>query len=187
MADAKIMDAVTKTVEILEPLSTEERQRVIKASLTLLGDESSGLERSARGSNGHTNDETNPLPPRAQVWMKQNGITADELNQVFHIADGTVQVIAPALPGNTDKEKTYSAYILVGIARLLASGNLAFDDKSARDLCKSSGCFTEGNHATHLKERGNEFTGTKEKGWTMTNPGLKRGAELIKELAKRER
>jgi hypothetical protein len=36
----------------------------------------------------------------------------------------------------------------------------------------------------HIKERGNEFTGTKEKGWSLTAPGLKRGAALVKEMTK---
>lgn len=74
--------------------------------------------------------------------------------------------------------------MLVGIAKLLSSGDPSFDDKSARALCETSGCYDSANHAASLRDKGNEFTGTKDKGWTLTTPGLKRGAILIKELNK---
>jgi hypothetical protein len=187
MTEANTTAAMTKIVEILSPLSPEERRRVIGASLTLLGDTPSDSSVTGPSPQRQMGEEAGALPSRAQVWMNQNGLSMDDLQQVCHIADGAVEVIASEMPGKNDKEKTYSAYILIGVANLLASGSPAFDDKSARALCKTSGCFTGGNHATHLGARGNEFTGSKEKGWTLTAPGLKRGAELIKELSHREK
>lgn len=183
--EIKTTDALTKIVDILSPLSPDERRRVIGASLTLLGDDPSSLQ-SSGGFTSYRQTSEMGLPERAQLWMDQNSLSMEEVQQVFHISDGTVEVIASGMPGNNDKEKTYSAYILSGIASLLRTGNAAFDDKSARTLCKTSGCFTGGNHATHLNQKGNEFTGSKEKGWTLTAPGLKRGADLIKQLSKRE-
>ena len=108
----------------------------------------------------------------------------DELQQVFHLGNGDAEVIAGDIPGKNKKEKTYSAYILIGLSKLLSTGSPAFDDKSARALCESSGCYDQANHSVHIKERGNEFTGTKDKGWTLTAPGLKRAAVLIKEMTK---
>lgn len=187
MTDINTAAVLTKIVEILTPLSAEERRRVIAASLTLLGDEPASLKTHGSVVNAQRGEATGELPSRTQLWMNQNSLSMDDLQQVFHIADGTVEVIASEMPGKNDKEKTYSAYILSGIANLVGSGSPAFDDHSARALCKSSGCFTGGNHAGHLSQRGNEFTGSKEKGWILTAPGLKRGAELIKELSKREK
>ena len=69
--------------------------------------------------------------------MRQNGLSWAQIQQVFHIADGAVEVIAPEIPGGSDKEKTYVAYVLLGLARLLESGNPFFDDKGARALCES--------------------------------------------------
>lgn len=187
MTEIKTTDALAKIVDILSPLSQDERRRVIGASLTLLGDEPITIVKPNEPSPRQTKEETGGLPARAHVWMNQNGLSLEELQQVFHITEEAVEVIASEIPGKDDKERTYSAYILTGIASLLRSGSPAFDDKSARALCKSSGCFTGGNHATHLRERGNEFTGSKEKGWTLTAPGLKRGAELIKALSGQEK
>jgi hypothetical protein len=116
--------------------------------------------------------------------MKQNDVTIDDIQQTFHMADGVVEVIASDIPGKNGKEKTLAAYVLTGIAGLLATGNAAFDDNSARGVCKSSGCFNLANHAAYLKEKGNEFTGSKDNGWTLTTPGLKRGAALVKELGR---
>jgi hypothetical protein len=186
MAKIKMTDVVTKMVDLLTPLSVEERRRAIAASLTLLGDQPSGSEQGAGASN---REDAKVLPGpsgRAGVWMKQNNISMDELEQVFSIADGVVEVIASDIPGKDDKEKTYNSYVLVGIARLLATGSPNFDDKLARALCKTSGCLNRSNHSQYLKDKGNEFAGSKDKGWMLTAPGLKRGAALVKVLSKTE-
>jgi hypothetical protein len=90
----------------------------------------------------------------------------------------------PQLLGRNKKEQTYNAYVLVGIGQLLLTGDASFDDRAARSLCEKFGCYNSANHSTHLREKGNEFTGTKERGWTLTAPGLKRGADLIKDMHK---
>jgi hypothetical protein len=116
--------------------------------------------------------------------MKQNSISSEELQQVFDLSDGEAAVIAPGVPGKNNAERTISAYVLLGIARLLATGEPNFDDKSARALCESLGCYDYNNHSTYLKEKGNNFTGDKTKGWKLTAPGLKYGAVLTKALGK---
>jgi hypothetical protein len=186
MAKTKLTEIVTKIVNILTPLPPEERRRAIVASLTLLGDEAPNIKDAGSGDQ-EEDQSAAKLPQRARVWMKQNNIVMEEIEQVFHVADGTVEVIASEIPGKTDKEKTYNAYVLAGIARLLQNGNSNFDDKSARALCKSFGCFNTANHSAYLGNKGNEFTGTKEKGWVLTTPGLKCGAALVKALNKQEK
>lgn len=69
---------------------------------------------------------------------------------------------------------------------MLASGEAKFTDKEARALCTSAGCYDGPNHASTLKARGNWFTGSKEKGWVLTAPGLKHGAALIKGLTNQQ-
>jgi hypothetical protein len=182
MTEVKTAELLPKMMEILTPLSPEDRRRLITATLTLLGDESANLSGPTSETRHQVSEVPEGMPPRAKLWMNQNSISLDELQQVFQLADGAADVIASDIPGKNDKEKTFSAYILTGISKLLAGGNPAFDDKTARQLCKTSGCFTGGNHATHLSGHGNEFTGSKDKGWVLTAPGLKRGAALVKEL-----
>jgi hypothetical protein len=168
-----------KIVELLSPLASEERIRIIQASLTLLGETASALPKPALG--GYDGPE-NTYPVRARAWMKQYAISLENIEQVFHVTEGNAEVIAAAIPGKNKKAQTFNAYILSGLANLLATGEPVFDDKSARSLCEGSGCYDSANHAVNIKNRGNEFTGSKEKGWTLTSPGLKRAADLVKEL-----
>jgi hypothetical protein len=100
------------------------------------------------------------------------------------MTDGSMAVIAADIPGKGKKGKTLNAYVLVGVSKFLSTGDPKFDDKSARALCEGSGCYDSANHAQTLKAKGNWFTGTKEKGWSLTAPGLRQGAMIVKELNK---
>ncbi|MGA3012182.1 MAG: hypothetical protein ABSD72_18145 [Terracidiphilus sp.] len=188
MTGKKTTELVSEIVDLLTPIESAERIRVIQASLTLLGEAFPAGSRQAGGAivdpGEGDGSGTSALPTRARAWMKQNSVTDEELEQVFHLGDGSAEVIAGEIPGKGKKEQTLNAYILVGVSRLLSTGNPTFDDKSARSLCESLGCYDIGNHSVFIKDRGNEFAGTKEKGWTLTAPGLKRAATLVKEIAK---
>jgi hypothetical protein len=187
MTTKKSTEIVSEIVELLTPIESAERIRVVQASLTLLGETFAGGSRHVDGGGdtlGEGDGELSALPVRARTWMKQNSVTVDELQQVFHLADGNADVIAGEVPGKNKKEKTYNAYVLAGLARLLSAGDGAFDDKSARSLCETFGCYDQANHSSTIKNKGNEFTGTKDKGWTLTAPGLKRAAALVKEITK---
>lgn len=187
MTNKKTTEIVTEIVELLTPIDSDERARVIQASLMLLGETLPVLPRAGGDGGGAAEDEgdgASMLPVRARTWMKQNGVSLEELQQVFHLESGSAEVIAGEIPGKNKKDKTYSAYILTGLSKLLSTGTRTFDDKTARTLCESSGCYDKANHSVHIKERGNEFTGTKEKGWSLTAPGLKRAAALVKEMTK---
>lgn len=179
------MDIMGKIVELLTPLESEERMRIVSATLTFLGEKPVALGKAPAGAKEDEADgETENLPQRARTWMKQNAITKDQIDQVFHVEDGTAEIIAASIPGKNNKEKTLNAYILTGVAKLLATGEVSFDDKSARAFCETSGCYDNANHAATLKNKGNEFTGNKDKGWTLTVPGLKIAATLVQELNK---
>jgi hypothetical protein len=178
MAQDKSMDTLATIIEALKPLSSEERTRLVRAAMVFLG-ETPATKDLAGISEDSVNSEQ--FPPRAKAWMRQHSVTTDQLEEVFHLSDGTAEVMG-SLPGRNKKEQTYSAYILTGLCKLLLTGSPSFDDKAARELCEKSGCYDSANHSAHLRDRGNEFSGSKEKGWTLTAPGLKRGAEIIKEI-----
>jgi hypothetical protein len=180
MTQTTSIDALAGVVEILTPLSSDERTRVVRAAMVLLGESHINDDASINQPAADVSD----LQPRARAWLKQNSITIEQLQQIFHLSDGAAEVIAPHLPGRNRKEQTYNAYVLVGIGQLLLSGNTFFDDKSARLMCEKFGCYDSANHSAYLRDRGNEFTGTKERGWTLTAPGLKRGADIIKDMSK---
>jgi hypothetical protein len=181
MAQNNITDVVAQLIESLTPLSSDDRQRAISATLVLLGERPVAANRSR--SEEILIHSDNDLPQRAQLWAKQNQLDFDTIEQVFHIKGSEVSFIAHEVPGKNGKEKTLNAYILAGIARFLSSGEPLFDDNLARTLCRNIGCYNNANHALYLKNKGNEMSGSKEKGWILTTPGLKRGATLVKELA----
>ncbi len=182
MSKINVAEIVGKLIEILTPLESEERLRVVQATMTLLG-ETKITPPVDDIDGGLDNNEVKNLTVRTQTWMKQNKISFEELQQVFHFDDGEVAIIASEIPGKDKKAKTYSAYILTGIAQLLLNGEAKFTDESARKLCQTSGVYDSKNHAKHLRNKKNEFTGTKDRGWTLTSPGLKRGGQLVKELS----
>ncbi|MBK1867306.1 hypothetical protein [Taklimakanibacter albus] len=183
MANGVPVEAMTRIVEVLEPLSSEDRLRAIRAAMVLLG-ETQQLEVAPAVDSDNQGASATNLPSRTQMWMRQNDVLPEELQQVFHLTADGFEMIAPRLPGKNRKEQTLSAYILTGLGQFLATGAPSFEDQLARKLCEVSGCYDNTNHATYLKNKGNEFTGAKDKGWTLTAPGLTRAARMIKELAK---
>lgn len=181
MSKPKIAEVTGQIVDLLEPFETAERRRIISASLTLLGDTESTATKSSTSMES-ASDELQGISNQARIWMKQNDISEEDLQHVFHIADGTVEVIAADIPGKDGKAKTINAYILQGLSSFLVTGVAKFEDKSARALCTKSGCYNAANHVVYIKGVGNRLTGSKDMGWTITTPGLKYGAGLIKEL-----
>lgn len=187
---AKITDITAKVVKLLTGLDSEERQKVIQASLTLLGERAVDLAAGGGGDRGNGNETGKAggalpgLSVKASAWIKQNGLTAAELEQVFDIDGGTVSMIAGSVPGKSGKDQTIAAYVLRGVTQLLATGDPTFDDKSARKLCEDLGCYDSANHAMYMRAIGNNLAGSKDKGWKLTAPGMKKGADLIKEMTK---
>lgn len=171
------MSALQKIIELLTSLDADERPRVLRAAAAFFN------EGAIKGVS-EIDESHDSLPPRARVWMKQNSVSISDLQQVFHISGEGAEVIAPQIPGKNKKEQTYNAYVITGIAQLLLTGAASFDDKAARAVCEKSGCYDSANHSAYIRARGNEFTGSKEKGWTLTAPGLVRAAEIVKDLNK---
>lgn len=185
MAKTKPAEIVGKLVDLLTPLASEDRKRVIAAAKTLLGDalEDGSQTRADKSGSKEHEDDIISTSGKAKTWQKQNDIATAQLGQVFHVADGQAEVIAGEIPGKNKKEKTLNAYVLAGLAKLIATGSPNFSDKEARALCNTAGCYDGPNHAATLRAKGNWFTGSKDKGWILTTPGLKHAAALIKDLS----
>lgn len=171
-----ITDAVSTIVGELADFSPEERQRIVRASLTLLGDVG---EISPIPIGGDSEDEQ--LPAKARMWMRRYNVTPDQVAHVFHREGDDVSIIA-TVPGSTKREQVVNAYVLSGIAKLLSSGESRFDDRSARALCEAGGFFDGTNHMKYMKS--SNFTGSRDKGWVLTTPGLEVGATLVSEIAR---
>lgn len=179
MAKKAITDVVKTIVEELTSLESDERKRAVQAALMILGEDA--LKPQVIEAEKDNVEDAEMLPARVRIWMRQNDLSFDEVQQAFHIESGAVEFIGE-IPGKTNKVKVRNAYILTGISAYLLTGEQRFDDVVARALCSRFGIYDHTNHSKYLKG-GNEFTGSRERGWTLTNPGLKAGANLIKEVS----
>lgn len=180
---ASLATAMAKIVEILAPLESEQRRRVVQAAFALLGEETAtsvpGHAPGAPPAEG--NSETIPeVSPAAAPWLARVKITREQLEQHIHFDSGAVRVIS--LPGGATKriDQVFHTYLMQGLAAFLATGEASFTDKDARDLCEHFGCYDATNHAKYLKEFGNKITGTKSSGWKLTAPGLAAASELVR-------
>lgn len=179
-----VTQVLAKIVTELTSLKPDERIRVIRAALVLLGEDGSSSAGEGVGRDNIEGHGTTQFPPRARMWMQQSSLSVDQLEQVFHFEEGAVQIIASDIPGSSNRERVRNAYLLTGIAQLLVTGETRFDDRSGRELCEASGFYDPTNHAKFFKS-GNELTGSREKGWVLTSPGLKAAAKVIAEISAR--
>lgn len=183
---ASITGATTKLFEVLQPLQSEERLRVVEAVLTLLGERPpkfSGGSSPGSGTQGRqddTPDDGVKLSGAARAWVRKHGISTDALLHHFDISDGKAAVIG--LPGSSKEKKAQalSTYLMTGLANFLTTGDASFSDEDARKLCVHFGCYDKGNHSKYLAHLKNRVTGSKNAGWKLTAPGLDAAAELLK-------
>lgn len=182
------LEAMSKVLAALQSLDEAAQLRVIRWAIEKLslpvpqvaGPQAAGFEQFSPGAVAVGGAA---ISSSAALWAKQNGITAEEIESVFHIDGGNVDLIAAQVPGKSNRERVLSCYLISGALEILRTGDASFSDRSARALCETFGCFDTTNHSKYLNDRGNEFTGSKEKGWTLTAPGKKRAAVLVKEIA----
>ena len=177
------LEILVKMINILKPLSSGARRRVVDAAMVFLGD---GVKPAAatprkQEPTGTPADESE-YTEAARRWMRQQNVSTEAMERVFHFT-GTEFAIHE-VPGKSKREQAIHAYILTGLGLyLMNNGHREFPDGMARGFCETLGILDPPNHAKYLKDKHPEFTGDKNKGYVLSNPGLKRGAELIKEVA----
>jgi hypothetical protein len=183
-----ITAATTKLFEVLQPLQSDERLRVVEAVLTLLGERPMKMSGGTAQGPGagvsqrqdDTQDEGVKLSSAARAWARKHGISTEALLHHFDISDGKSTVIG--VPGSSKEKKSQAlnTYLMTGLANFLTTGDASFSDDDARKLCDHFGCYDKGNHSKYLADLKNRVTGSKSAGWKLTAPGLDAAAELLK-------
>lgn len=178
--------ATAKVVDILSPLESEDRIRVVNASLTLLGESAGSRPVPKRGHGGAEQGPTDGvhrvgLSEQGEAWAGRNGVTGDNLEQWYYFDEGTAKLLA--IPSKVSKrsQQAIDVYLLHGLGVFLVSGEETFSDRDARDLCEHFGCYDATNHSKIYKAFGNKITGSKSAGWRLTAPGRVAAAALVKE------
>lgn len=183
------VNAVLKLVQLLAPLSPPDRQRAISAAMILLDDPAAPSQLGAhKGSPLHELHQSNGISSdgihsKAAQWMSKYSVARTQVEHVFSIEGDSVDVIAAKLPGKSKRQQTVNAYLLCGLKSYLSTGDAAFVDKDAREICTRVGCYDSANHSNYMKAFGNLITGTKESGWKLTNPGIAQVAKVVKDSA----
>jgi len=182
---SELTDAVTKVVEVLSPLGSEERVRVVNASLTLLGEgeSSSVISRSndAGSVSGREGVSDQPgISAQAAAWLQKNNMSREDLEHWYHFEQDTVTLLT--IPEGVSKrsQQAINTYLLLGFAAFLRSGEASFSDKEARDMCRHFGCYDHTNHSKIYKAFGNKITGSKSVGWKLTAPGINAAGSLLR-------
>lgn len=180
-----ILEAVPKIVEVLTPLSSEQRQRALSAAMLLFGESSPIPTTSiARIPNQNQQSESEDgISSKALVWMKKYSITREQLDHVFCIENDSIDVIASKMPSFGKRQQTVQAYIVCGLKSFLKTGEPTFTDADGRELCSKVGCYDVANHSNYKKAFGNFISGSKDSGWRLSNPGLNEAAQIVKQLA----
>lgn len=180
----QLAKAMSKIIEVLNPLDSAERRRVIQAAFALLGEEP--VTKASYKTPLHESEEVGDeavegIAPAASAWMSKAKIMPNQLEQHLHWDTSGSKVLS--LPGNATKrvDQVLHVYLMQGVASFLTAGDPSFSDKDARDLCVHFGCYDDTNHAKYVKAFGNRITGSKNSGWKLTAPGLAAVAELIKQ------
>ena len=179
-------------VSILEPFASDDRQRMIRAALTLLNDSSDLLfvSQNGNGRNNQREIESNDAPrPEGEPkvgsqfnqWRERNSISEANLDEFLHRQGEIVSVIALPLKGKVKSKLTVLTYVMVGMASFMKTGDSKFSDEEARTRCQHFGCYDQKNHATTIKGFGNLINGNTKAGWTLTAPGQAYAAKLIKD------
>jgi hypothetical protein len=172
--------ALNTIIGALTPLNSDERHRIVGAAMMFLGEKPVQLKGGKADQDG---DDEQVHSAAIQKWMKQNGVSSAQVEQVFHFGeDGAFDIFDTS--GTTKKERMLNTYVLTGLAKYLATGDRSFDDATARKYCEQFGCYDQGNFAMYMRrDRGADFTGEKARGYMLTNVGIKRGADLVKQMA----
>ena len=178
-----VLEAIPQLVRVLTPLSPDDRRRAISATMVLFGQPPPVQLGSFKASvHEEQIDSVEGLSAKASSWMKKYGIAREQLDHVFSIEADSVDVIAARMPATGKRQQTVQAYVICGLKSFLKTGEPAFTDTEARELCSKFGCYDVANHSNYRKAFGNLLSGTKDSGWKLTNPGLSEAAKFVKQL-----
>ncbi len=161
-------------------LNADERRRLVSAVLNLCGDaEVEPLTQPSSGPAEPSPAELENFPPKAIRWLTQNRIQRERLEEFFHL-DGDMDILVAEVPGTSKREQTKNCYLVAGARALLSSGEATVSEGDVVALCKRYKCYDSTNHATYRKQAGNYLAGDKGKGFTLSAPGLRAAADLLR-------
>src|SRR5947209_800698 len=98
--------ALNAIITALTPLTSDHRRRTVDAAMLFLGEKTTAerIEQRLTPRDGEVVDDDS-YPAHASKWMKQHGISREELERAFHFnGDGSFDI--HEVPGKSKKVKT---------------------------------------------------------------------------------
>lgn len=185
MAEDPARKALNAIVDALQSLESPDRKRAVLGALHFLEEDWVPLPQVKGVAQVETDENASEIggafSASVKQWMKKNELTPEEIENVFHFENGKVNIIAD-LPGKGKRENTIALYILFGLGTYLFTGEPKFSDSDARATCAKHSAYDPNNHSGTMAALKSELTGDKQSGWTITMPGLKKGAKIAKGL-----
>lgn len=186
MTGKTLPQIVNDVFVLLDPLESDDRRKVVASVMTLLGEnaktETIGGNTGGSGAEGQV-PQDDSLGPKVTRWMKQNSLTTEMIDEVFHRNGDQVEVISGEVPGGAKRKQTQNCYLIAGVRGFLETDDPSFTDADATELCKHMGCYDLKNHATNRNALGNSMAGSKDNGFTLPAPGLRAAGELVKQMS----
>lgn len=178
-----ISEETMQAYKLLFKLTAEDRQRIFNAVAAMCGDANVSMLPGAPARIAqHVPDLAQAdLPMKAARWLSSQNLSREALDAFIHIDGANSELIAVTIPGGSKREQMINCYLLCGITQLMKTGEASFQDEDALALCKKYKCHDVANHATYRKQIGNYLAGDKQRGFTLSAPGLKAAADLIRE------
>ena len=166
---------------ILVGQDSEVRKRVVQSAMTLLGETAITAPTRASTQQGEGDFGDVRLGPKAKRWAQKNAVTREMLEELYHLSDEGMDIIAGGVPGASRREMTINWYLLSGIRGLLKSDVSTLDETETIALCKRLTAYDKNNHTANRVAVGNKITGSRPT-FTLTGPGETAAAELIKQM-----
>lgn len=145
--------------------------------------DTSEMERGEQRQSGEQmDDDLEGVSPVAIKWMKRSGLEASKLSAIFSIGGDEIDLVVKKVPGNSNRARAHSVFLLKGIAAYLAGGAARFTHEQVKETCLHYDAYDSANFAKYIKEFGAEVSGSKETGYTLTARGLAAATQVIQEL-----
>jgi hypothetical protein len=165
---------------ILVGRDSDVRQRVMQSAMTLLGETvpSAAARPSPQAESGFGDVK---LGPKAMRWIQKHAITREMLEELYHLGDEGMDIIAGSVPGASKREMTINCYLLSGIRGLLKNDAPTLDETETVAVCKRLTAYDKNNHPSNRLAVGNKINGSRPT-FTLTGPGETAAAELIRRM-----
>ena len=200
LADDPEFSAMRAVYDALRNLDKDSQNRVLEYAIKRLGLKRDTSEREESGSSFSprqlaeevrerpeaavdeldVEDELSGVSPIARKWIRRNGLSVNQLSELFSLGLDSIDLVARSVPGQNKKEKMRSVLLMTGAAAYLGAGVARVDDAAFREALSHYNAYDGKNFSHYLKDWAPEVSGSKESGYTLTARGLAAAAELIK-------